>query len=221
MTSTRAHSKKANRTASRFRNWRVIALVTGAVTIGVLTVVLVALGAANGDVVATVNGERIMASDVAQMQTWHKFYYGEEYTFEQALEQSIVAAMVYQEAKQEGYLPDREQAEEELRAQLVRDGWTMGRLLAELEQHGIVYDDYLETFRRELAIENYLDDQAAVTPEQARERYDRFVEIYGEEPPSFDSIEEQIIIVMERENLANLMERLVAKATIERFTEEN
>jgi parvulin-like peptidyl-prolyl isomerase len=196
-------------------------VIAAAVTIGVLMAVLVTLGAVNGDVVATVNGERIMASDVAQMQTWYELYYGENYTFEQALEQSIVAVMVYQEAKQEGYLPDREQAEEELGAQLVRDGWTMGRLLAELEQHGIVYDDYLETFRRELAIENYLDDQAAVTPGQARERYDRFVEIYGEEPPSFDSIEEQIIMVMERENLTSLMERLAANATIERFTEEN
>ena len=221
MTGTRAHSRKANRTASRFRNWRVIALVTGAVTIGVLTVVLVALGAANGEVVATVNGERIMARDVAQMQARYEFYYGEEYTFEQTLEQLIVEAMVCQEAKGAGYLPDREQAEQELRAQLARDGWTMEGLLAVLEQYGIVYDDYMETFRRELAMENYLDDQAAVTAEQTRERYDELVEIYGEELPPFDSIKEQIIIEMERENLAILMERLVTKARIETFTEDN
>jgi hypothetical protein len=155
------------------------------------------------------------------MQTRYRFYYGQNYTFEEALEQLIVEAMVYQEAKQVGYLPDKEQAEEELRAQLVRDGWTMRMLLAELEQHGITYDDYLETFRREVAMENFLDDQAAVTLEQVRERYDRFVEIYGEDPPSFDAIKEQIIMVMERENLASLLERLAAKATIERFTEEN
>jgi parvulin-like peptidyl-prolyl isomerase len=221
MTGNRARSKKANRTASRLRNRRVIAAVAVAVAVVVVTVVLVTMGAENGDVVATVNGERIMAADVAQMQTRCKFYYGENYTFEQALEQLIVEAMVYQEAKQAGYLPDREQAEEELRAQLVRDGWTMRMLLAELEQHGIIYDDYLETFRREVAMENFLDDQAAVTPEQARERYDRFVEIYGEDPPSFESIKEQIVAVMERENLTGLMERLVAKATIERFIEEN
>ena len=221
MTSTRAHSKKANGTASRFRNWRVIALVTGAVTIGVLTVVLVALGAANGEVVATVNGERIMARDVAQMQARYEFYYGEEYTFEQALDQLIVEAMVCQEAKRAGYLPDREQAEQELRAQLARDGWTMEGLLAVLEQYGIVYDDYLETFRRELAMESYHDDQAAVTDEQVRERYDRAVEIYEGEFPPFDSIKEQIIIQMERENLASLMEGLVANASIERFTEDN
>jgi len=221
MTSTRAHSKKANRTASRFRNWRVIALVTGAVTIGVLTVVLVALGAANGEVVAAVNGERIMARDVAQMQARYEFYYGEEYTFEQALDQLIVEAMVCQEAKGAGYLPDREQAEQELRAQLARDGWTMEELLAALEQYGIVYDDYMETFHRELAMGNYLDDEVAVSAEQARERYDNLFEIYGEELPPFDSMKEQIIIDMERENLARLIEGLRAEARMETFTEDN
>lgn len=221
MTSTRAHSKKANRTASRFRNWRVIALVTGAVTIGVLTVVLVVLGAANGDVVATVNGEKITTADVAQMQARYEFYYGEEYAFEQALERLIVEAVVYQEAKRAGYLPDMGQAEQELRAQLARDGWTMEELLAALEQYGIVHDDYMETFHRELAMGNYLDDEVAVSAEQARERYDNLFEIYQGELPPFDSMKEQIIIDMERENLARLIEGLRAEARIETFIEDN
>ena len=70
-------------------------------------------------------------------------------------------------------------------------------------------------------MQNYLDDQAAVTAEQVRERYDKAAEIYGEEFPPFDSIKEQIIIQMEKENLASLMERLVTEARIETFTEDN
>ena len=221
MTSTRAHSRKVNRTASRLRNWRVIAVVAVAATIAILVVVLVALGAANGDVVATVNGERITAGDVAQMQARYEFYYEEEYAFEQALERLILEAVVYQEAERAGYLPDREQAEQELRAQLARDGWTMEELLAALEQYGIVYDDYMETFHRELAMGNYLDDEVAVSAEQARERYDNLVEIYEGEVPPFDSMKEQIIIDMERENLARLIEGLRAEARIETFIEDN
>ena len=221
MASRRAHSKKANGTASRLRNWRVIAVVAAATAIAVVTVVLVTLGAANGDVVATVNGEKITAEDVAQMQARYEFYYEEEYASEQALERLILEAVVYQEAERAGYLPDRGQAEQELRAQLARDGWTMEELLAALEQYGIVYDDYMETLRRELAMGNYLDDEVAVTAEQARERYDNLFEIYGEELPPFDSMKEQIIIDMEREDLARLIEGLRAEARIETFREDN
>ncbi len=221
MTSKRAHSKKATRTASRLRNWRVIAVVAAAIAIAVVAVVLVTLGAANGDVVATVNEEKITAEDVAQMQARYEFYYGEEYAFEQALEQLLVEAMVYQEAERAGYLLDMGQAEQELGAQLVRDGWTMEELLAALEEYGIVYDDYIETFHRELAMGNYVDDEVAVTVEQARERYDNLFEIYGEELPPFDSMKEQIIIDMEGENLDRLIERLRTEARIETFTEDN
>jgi len=221
MTSRRAHSKKPTRTASRLRNWRVIAVVAAAIAIAVVTVVLVTLGAANGDVVATVNEEKITAEDVAQMQARYEFYYGEDYAFEEALAQLLVEAMVYQEAERAGYLLDREQAEQELRAQLVRDGWTMEELLAALEEYGIVYDDYMETFHRELAMGNYVDDEVAVTVEQARERYDNLFEIYGEELPPFDSMKEQIIIDMEREDLARLIEGLRAEARIETFIEDN
>ena len=81
MASRRAHSRKANRTGSRLRSRRVIAVVAAATAIAVVTVVLVTLGAANGDLVATVNGERITAGDVAQMQARYEFYYGEDYAF--------------------------------------------------------------------------------------------------------------------------------------------
>ena len=221
MTGRRAHSKKADHTASRLRSRRVIAVVAAATAIAVVTGVRVTLGTATGNVVATVNGETIMAGDVAQMQARYEFYYGEDYTFEEALEQLLVEAMVYQEAERAGYLPDMGQAEQELGAQLVRDGWTMEELLTALEEYGIVYDDYIETFRRELAMGNYVDDEVAVTAEQARERYDTLFEIYGEELPPFDSMKEYIIIDMEGENLARLIEGLRAEARIETFTEDN
>jgi parvulin-like peptidyl-prolyl isomerase len=189
--------------------------------IAVVTVVLVTLGAANDELVATVNGEGITAGDVAQMQARYEFYYGEQYSFEEALERLVVEALVYREARRAGYLPDMEQAKQELGAQLIRDGWTMQELLAALEESGIVYDDYMETFRKELAIRNYVDDEVAVTTGQARDRYDYLVETYEGEVPPFDSVKEQIIAEMESENLVRLIERLMADATIEILVEDN
>ncbi len=221
MTVRKARSKKTNRATSRLRNWRVIAVAVAATAIVVVAVVLATPGAVNDDLVATVNGEGITAGDVAQMQARHEFYYGEQYSFEEALERLLVEALVYQEAQRTGYLADTEQAEQELGAQLARDGWTMEELLAALEESGIVYDDYMETFRRELAIRNYVDDEIAVTDEQARERYNSLVETYEGEVPPFDSVKEQIIVDMESENLARLIERLRAEAEIEILTEAN
>lgn len=221
MTGKRAGSKKGNRTTSRLRNWRVMAVAVAATAIVVVAVVLATPGAVNDDLVATVNGEWITAGDVAQMQARYEFYYGEQYSFEEALGRLVVEALVYQEAQRAGYLADIEQAEQELGAQLARDGWTMEELLAALEESGIVYDDYMETFRRELAIRNYVDDEIAVTDEQARERYNSLVETYEGEVPPFDSVKEQIIVDMESENLARLIERLRAEAEIEILTEAN
>ncbi len=187
----------------------------------VVAVVLATPGAVNDDLVATVNGEGITAEDVAQMQARYEFYYGEQYSFEEAIGRLVVEALVYQEAQRTGYLADMEQAEQELGAQLARDGWTMEELLAALEESGIVYDDYMETFRRELAIRNYVDDEIAVTDEQARERYDSLVETYEGEVPPFDSVKEQIIVDMESENLARLIGRLRAEAEVEILTEAN
>ena len=221
MTGKRAPSRKTKHTPSRLRNRRVIAVAAAATAIAVVTVVLVTLGAANGDLVATVNGERITAEDVAQMQARHGFYYGEDYAFDQALERLILEAVVCQEAERAGYLPDMGQAEQELQTQLVRDGWTMEELLVALEAYGIAYDDYMDTFRRELAIGNYVDDEIAVTDEQARERYASLVETYQGEAPPFDSVRQQIIIDMESENLALLIERLRAEAKIEISVEDS
>jgi parvulin-like peptidyl-prolyl isomerase len=221
MMGKRAHSRKANRTASRLRNWRVIAVAAAVAVIAVVVVVLLTLGATDDELVATVNGEEITAGHVAQMQARHEFYYGEQYSFEEALERLVVEALIYQEAQRAGYLPDLEQAEQELGAQLARDEWTMEELMVALEESGIAYDDYMETFRKELAIKNYVDDEVTVTTEQARDRYDYLVGTYEGEVPPFESVKEQIVFEMESENLALLIERLRADATIEILVEGN
>jgi len=209
-----SHKGKAKSAPSRLRNRKYMAIVAGAVAVAVLAVALVLsnTGGPGGEVIATVNGHAITADDVVNIQARHRIFHGDEIDDTQALERLIIEELVYQEALPD-YMVDSEQAEQELEAQLERDGFTLEWLKSELERGGIVYEDFLETFGRELAIGNYLDDAVAVTDEEAMERYEQYAENDGEIPP-FEDVKLQIIIEMEEENLIKLISKLKGKAEI-------
>ncbi len=220
MSSKRARPGRARPADSKTRNRKVIAITAGAVAIAVLAVVLVLsnIGAPGDEVVATVNGHEITAGDVEHMQARHMIFHGDEIDEAQALERIILEELVYQEAVPD-YRVDSNQAQQELKAQLERDGLTLEWLKSELEAIEVVYEEYLETFARELAIGNYLDDAVAVTDEQARERYEEYAEIPAIDLPPFEEVRLQIIAEMEEENLARLISELRAKAEIIRYTD--
>ena len=219
MSKKRSIKGRARPAPSRLRSRKFIAIAAGAVAITVLAVALVLsnTGGPGGEVIATVNGRAITAHDVETIQARHRIFYGEEIDDTRALQRLIIEELVYQEALPH-YSVDSDRAEQELEAQLNRDGLTLEWLKSELETGGTVYEDFLETFGRELAIGNYLDDAVAVTDEEAMERYERYVEEYGEIPP-FEDVKLQIIIEMEEENLLNLMSELRAKAEIITYTD--
>jgi len=205
-------------TVSRVRNRRFLAIVAGAAAVAVLAVVLALsnTGAPDGDAVAVVNGQRITAQDVEDMQIRYRLFYERDIEFLQALERLISDELLYRAATPD-YLVSYDEAQQELEAQLERDGLTLEELKAELRWNGIVYEEYVQTFRRELAIADYLDDVVTVTEEEARERYEELAKIPGIELPSFEDMEYQIIINIKQEKIVRLIKDLEQQADVVRY----
>ncbi len=218
----RAPPHRAKPAASRLKNRKVLATIAVVAAVAVLAVVLVLVSARapGDDVVATVNGRAITASDVEHRQLRHSIFYDEQIDFSRALEQLINEELAYQQAVPE-YQVDRDEAERELEADLSRDGLTLEWLKAQLEASDIVYDDYLETFRRDMVISMYLEDAIAVTEEQAMERYEQLAEeaaaIPGVEIPPYEELRAPIIAELEEQNLGRLVARLRQEAEIVRY----
>jgi len=203
---------------------KTIAGIAGIAAVAVLAVVLVlaATGAPGPDVVARVNGEKIMAEDVAAVQARY-LQYGMNLTPVQALAELIMEELVYQEAKHEGHLLAMEEAEQELRAQLGAANLTLEDLQVQLDSYEISYEEYLEDFRRQLAIDDYMAAEVPVpevTDEEAREFYEVYrQQLPDEDVPPFEEVKSQIIAhleqEMQQEAVLLLIEDLKQKADIE------
>lgn len=224
MSRERSRKGKARPATSRLRNRKFIAIVAGTVAVAVLAVVLVLAntGVPGDEVVATVNGNPITVSEVEHRQARHSMFFGETLEFARALEQLINEELAYQQAVPD-YQVDRDEAERDLEADLERDGFTLEWLKAQLEEGGIVYDDYLETFRRDMVINMYLEDAIAVTEEQAMARYEQLAEEYAMIPdmelPPYEEVRDFVIAELEEQNLGLLVARLRQEADIVRYTD--
>jgi len=170
------------------------------------------------NIAATVNGEVIMQEDVAEMQ---ELYGMQE---EQALEQLIMLEVLYQAAELGDYIPTREEVEQELEAQLAMMGMSIEDFQEILEEEDICYEEYLEDYGAQLAIEDYLYDTVEVpevSEEEAREFYEAWKQSFPEaqEPPPFEEIKSEIIMHLgkekQQEAMFLLIEELIAEADIE------
>jgi parvulin-like peptidyl-prolyl isomerase len=214
MSKKTARRQGARDRTSKLRDWRVIAIAAGITALVVAAVVMAVGGANDVEIAAIVNGQRITADDVRAMQARHKWVFDEELDPKLALEQAVNEELLYQEAVKDHALT-MEEAEQELEAQLAADGFTVELLKADLEKQEIDYDEYLETFRREVTVGYYLAVAVNVTEEEARERYDQYASNPELELPPFDEVKEQIILQMEEEILIRLLTGLRANAVIE------
>jgi len=208
------------------RRWKFGGGVAGIVGIAALAVVLalVIMMVPRAEVAARVNGERILAEDVEQMQEEYQ-QYGMSLTFDQALEQLITKALLLQAAKQSGHLLTIEEADQEFQDQLAAANRTIEDFLAQLDLYGMSYDEYLEDYREHASIENYLTAAVPVdevTEEEAREFYDDYAQQHpDEELPSFEDAKSGIIQMLEQERRQDaqvamqlLIEDLREEATI-------
>ncbi len=224
MSSKKARSRDARTPTSRFRNWKFLAIVAG-VTAAVVVALVLIPGTArtpDEDVVAMVNGNKITSEDVALMRARH-LAYDRVMDPDRALEQLIVDTLLYEAASRDGYTVTREEAERELHAQLEAEDLALEDFKADLELYGISYSEFIDTFGRELAIANYLDDAIAVTEDEAMEGYKELAEEYemvtGMEPPPYEEVRARIIREIEQEKMSRLIRDLVREAEIIRYTD--
>ena len=198
------------------------------VAAAVLTAALVfaTIAAPGSEVVARVNGEAITAGDVTKLRVKVYESYRMQISEEEALEQLIEETVLYQEAEQQGYAPTMDEAEQELEARVASSGRTMEDFKADLAKSGFSYfsyEEYLQDFQRQLAINSYLDDAVQVpevTELEARVFYENYKQESPEaELPPFEQLKSEIMALLEQqkqqEATSLLIEELKEKADIE------
>jgi len=195
------------------------------VAAAVLTAALVfaTIAAPGSEVVARVNGEAITAGDVTKLRVKVYEAYRMQMSEEEALEQLIAEAVLYQEAEQQGYVPTMDETEQELKARVALSGRTMEDFKADLAKSGFSYEEYLQDFQRQLAINSYLDDAVQVpevTELEARVFYENYKQESPEaELPPFEQLKSEIMALLEQqkqqEATSLLIEELKEKADIE------
>ncbi|MCK4843985.1 MAG: SurA N-terminal domain-containing protein [Dehalococcoidia bacterium] len=185
--------------------------------------VLATIAAPGSEVVARVNGEAITAGDVTKLRVKVYESYRMQISEEEALEQLIAETVLYQEAEQQGYAPTMDEAEQELKARVALSGRTMEDFEAELANSSFSYEEYLQDFQRQLAINSYLDDAVQVpevTELEARVFYENYKQQSPEaELPPFEQLKSEIMALLEQEKRQEatslLIEELKEKADIE------
>jgi len=206
---------------------KIIAGIAGIAAVAVLTVLLIlgTIGAPGSDVLASVNGEKITAEDVAAVQASY-LQSGMNITTQQALEQLITEELLYQEAEGEGYSLTPEEAEQELVTRLASMGKTIEDLKAQLEAGGLSYDEYLQDLPRQLAIDNYVNAEIEIsepTLQEVMEFYEAFKESSLQQNPdalipSFEQLQSEIVKLLSQEKQQEAMllhiEKLKAEADI-------
>lgn len=198
-------------------------IVAAAVLTGAL--VFATIAAPGSEVVARVNGEAITAGDVTKLRVKVYESYRMQISEEEALEQLIEETVLYQEAEQQGYAPTMDEAEQELEARVASSGRTMEDFKADLAKSGFSYfsyEEYLQDFQRQLAINSYLDDAVQVpevTELEARVFYENYKQQSPEaELPPFEQLKSEIMALLEQqkqqEATSLLIEELKEKADI-------
>jgi hypothetical protein len=116
-----------------------------------------------------------------------------------------------------------DEAEQELEARVALSGRTMEDFEADLAKSGFSYEEYLQDFQRQLAINSYVDDAVQVpevTEIEARVFYEDYKQQSPEEEfPPFEQLKSEIMALLEQqkrqEATSLLIEELKEKADIE------
>ncbi len=177
----------------------------------------------SGTVVATVNGEKITSEEVTSMQQAYE-QQGQQISEEDALEQLINQEILSQKAQQEGFNLTDEEAEAEIEALLGQQGMTLKEYKDQLEQQGTSYEEQLQNFKEQLAIQNYQDEALEgedfnVTEEEAENYYELYKQQDPENTPDYEDIKDQIIDYLQQqkrqEAINSLVQELREDANIE------
>jgi len=216
--------RKLDRISLNRKRGKLLAGIAVIVAVAVLTaaLLLTAIAPPGSEVVARVNDKAITAGDVTKLQIKAYESYKMQMSKEEALEQLIAEAVLYQEAEQLGYAPTMDEAEQELETRVASSGKTMEDFKADLSKSSFSYEEYLQDFQRQLAINSYLDDAVEV-PEVTELEARIFYENYKQQHPeagnmTFEQLSSPIITLLEQqkrqEAISLLIEELKEKADI-------
>jgi parvulin-like peptidyl-prolyl isomerase len=149
-----------------------------------------------GTVVATVNGEEITFDDVTSIQQSY-MQQGQQLLEEEAIEQLIDQKILIQEAQQQGFMQTDEEAESTIETILLEQNSTLEEYKQQLKQQGLSYEEQLQEYKNQAAIQNYLNDvfkneNFSVTDEEAINYYEIYQQQSEQEVPPYEDLESQI-----------------------------
>jgi len=187
--------------------------IIAAVAVLTATLLLIAIAPPGSKVVAIVNGEAITTGEVTKLRAKAYESYRTQMSDEEALEQLIAEALLYQEAEQQGYALSMNEAEQELEARMTSANKTMEDLTEELAKFGFSYEEYLQDLQRQLSINSYLNYTIQV-PEVTKLEAMMFYEDYkqqhpGVDYPPFEQLESRIIALLKQQKQQNAINLLI------------
>lgn len=205
---------------------KIIAVSAGVAILAVVLVMTMSAPDSNdsapGDeVAATVNGEPITLDDVLARQLREYQSTGSWPERSVILEQLITEGLLYQRAKQQGYVPTILETEVDLLVRLSDMGMTRQDFELQLGWQGLTWERYLEEHQEQMAIGILLDAELRwppVTDEEVREFYEQYNERHPDNTRTFEEMEEGITMLLERkrqqEALPPFIEQLREQADI-------
>ncbi|HKL23375.1 MAG TPA: SurA N-terminal domain-containing protein [Candidatus Nanoarchaeia archaeon] len=176
-----------------------------------------------GDVVAIVNGEEIISSEVDLVEQYF-LQQGQEISRQDIMQELIVQELFLQEAKKEGYEISDEELESIIAGQLEEQNSTLEDYKNQLEMQGISYEEEIKNSKEQLEVQQYLSSEIAeksleVTEEEAHQVYEMYSQQSTEDLPSFEEVKSQIILSLEQqkqqEAISQLAQKLLSNADIE------
>lgn len=149
-----------------------------------------------GEIVAIVNDEPIMDSEVSSMEQ-RAMLMGQNISRDQIIEQLINQEILIQKAKKEGYSVSKEEVEITLEEQLAQQNMTLEDLKRRVEQQGASWEKQIAKYREQLASQNYIEQEIAdqvskVTEEDVKQFYQRYKNQSTKEVPPLAQIKQQI-----------------------------
>ena len=163
------------------------------------------------DIFAEVNGEIISESKVQEIQESMSSQ-GQQINEQQAVEQAINMELLKQEAESEGYSATKQDVENTLETQLAQQNMSTEQLKQQVEMQGMNYNDFIEQYKEQLVIQEYLENQiesSEISYEEAREFYDNNQEMMGENVPPFEEVKEQIKMLIQQQEQQKITQDLI------------
>ncbi len=165
-------------------------------------------------VVMIVNGQEVTEREIVQLQAAFASDFG-EIPREQAMDQLVSQILLYQKAVEEGYQVSLGEAEQQIEELLMFSGFTLEEFKEQLELEGLNYDEQLEFYAEQFAIERYVDslfsaEDFDVTEEEAREFYDA-VSLQNPDLPPYEEIEDEVIAALIQERQQEAINTFIAE----------